>query len=160
MFAGLFDTDPSTLRTVPVIARSWSSTPDARTYTFRLRSHVSFPGGAGAVTAATFAADWRLLCSPRVASPNAAVLEPVSGYAACASGRARSRECAPPGRDSGRRLSRPVNDFPAMLVDPATWAFPPQLSATAGDRAAFERAPVGAGPFRAGQPPQEHASHR
>jgi hypothetical protein len=35
-----------------------------------------------------------------------------------------------------------------MLADPATWAFPPQLAATAGDRAAFERAPVGAGPFR------------
>ena len=149
VFAGLVDADPSTLRTVPVIARSWSSTPDARTYTFRLRPHVSFPGGAGAVTAATFVADWRLLCSPRVASPNAAVLEPVSGYAACASGS---------GTLSGVRatgpltlvvhLSRPVRDFPSMLADPATWAFPPQLAATAGDRAAFERAPVGAGPFR------------
>jgi ABC-type transport system substrate-binding protein len=146
VFAGLVDADPSTLRTVPVIARSWSSTPDARTYTFRLRPHVSFPGGAGAVTAATFAADWSLLCSPRVASPNAAVLEPVSGYAACASGS---------GTLSGVRatgpltlvvqLSRPVKDFPSMLADPATWAFPPQL---AGDRAAFERAPVGAGPFQ------------
>ena len=149
VFAGLVDADPSTLRTVPVIARSWSSTPDARTYTFRLRPHVSFPGGAGAVTAATFVADWRLLCSPSVASPNAAVLEPVSGYAACASGS---------GTLSGVRatgpltlvvqLSRPVEDFPSMLADPATWAFPPQLAATAGDRAAFERAPVGAGPFR------------
>ena len=149
VFAGLVDADPSTLRTVPVIARSWSSTPDARTYTFRLRPHVSFPGGAGAVTAATFVADWRLLCSPGVASPNAAVLEPVSGYAACASGS---------GTLSGVRatgpltlvvqLSRPVRDFPSMLADPATWAFPPQLAATAGDRAAFERAPVGAGPFR------------
>ena len=149
VFAGLVDADPSTLRTVPVIARSWSKTPDARTYTFRLRPHVSFPGGAGAVTAATFVADWSLLCSPSVASPNAAVLEPVSGYAACASGS---------GTLSGVRatgpltlvvqLSRPVADFPSMLADPATWAFPPQLAATAGDRAAFERAPVGAGPFR------------
>ncbi|HWG82479.1 MAG TPA: ABC transporter substrate-binding protein [Gaiellales bacterium] len=149
VFAGLVDADPSTLRTVPVIARSWSKTPDARTYTFRLRPHVSFPGGAGAVTAATFVADWSLLCSPSVASPNAAVLEPVSGYAACASGS---------GTLSGVRatgpltlvvqLSRPVADFPSMLADPATWAFPPQLAATAGDRAAFEQAPVGAGPFR------------
>jgi len=149
VFAGLVDADPSTLRTVPVIARSWSSTPDARTYTFRLRPHVSFPGGAGAVTAATFVADWSLLCNPRVASPNAAVLEPVSGYAACGSGAGTLSGV----RATGPltlvvRLSRPVADFASMLVDPATWAFPPQLAATAGDRAAFERAPVGAGPFR------------
>ena len=149
VFAGLVDADPSTLRTVPVIARSWSKTPDARTYTFRLRPHVSFPGGAGAVTAATFVADWGLLCSPRVSSPNAAVLEPVSGYAACASGSGTLSGV----RATGPltlvvRLSRPVEDFPSMLADPATWAFPPQLAATAGDRAAFERAPLGAGPFR------------
>jgi hypothetical protein len=149
VFAGLADADPSTLRTVPVIARSWSSTPDARTWTFRLRPHVSFPGGAGAVTAATFAADWTLLCSPGVASPNADALAPVAGFAACASGSGTLSGV----RASGPlmlvvRLSRPVADFPSMLVDPATWAFPPQLAATAGDRAAFERAPVGAGPFR------------
>src|SRR4029079_6701337 len=105
--------------------------------------------GAGAVTATTFVADWSLLCSPSVASPNAAVLEPVSGYAACASGS---------GTLSGVRatgpltlvspLSRPVADFPSMLADPATWAFPPQLAATAGDPAAFERALFGDGLLR------------
>ena len=149
VFAGLVDADPSTLHTEPVIARSWSSAPDARTYTFRLRPNVTFAGGGGAVTAATFAADWTLLCSPRVASPNAAVLEPVSGYAACASGSgtlAGVRATGP--LTLVVRLSRPVKDFPSMLADPATWAFPPQLATTAGDRAAFERAPVGAGPFR------------
>ena len=149
VFAGLVDADPSTLRTVPVIARSWSKAPDARTYTFRLRPHVSFPGGAGAVTAATFVADWSLLCSPSVASPNAAVLEPVSGYAACASGSGTLSGVHATGPLTlVVQLSRPVADFPSMLADPATWAFPPQLAATAGDRAAFERAPVGAGPFR------------
>jgi len=148
VFAGLVDADPSTLRTVPVIARSWSSTPDARTYTFQLRPHVSFPGGAGAVTAATFVADWGLLCSPRVASPNAAVLEPVSGYAACTSGSGTLSGVRAIGPLTlVVRLSRPVADFASMLADPATWAFPPHLAATAGDRAAFERAPVGAGPF-------------
>src|SRR5438309_166362 len=45
-------------------------------------------------------------------------------------------------------LSRPVRDFPSPLLDPATWAFPPQLAATAAARAAYERAPVGAGPFQ------------
>jgi MarR-like DNA-binding transcriptional regulator SgrR of sgrS sRNA len=45
------------------------------------------------------------------------------------------------------RLSYPVRDFPAWLVDPATWAFPAQLASTPAGRAAFERAPVGSGPY-------------
>jgi oligopeptide transport system substrate-binding protein len=149
VFAGLVDADASTLRTVPSIARSWTSSADGRTFTFHLRPGVSFPSGAGSVTAGTFVQDWALLCSRQAASPNAAVLAAVVGYGACRGGA---------GRLSGVRaagpltlvvsLSRPVRDFPSTLVDPATWAFPPQLATTAAARAAFERAPVGAGPFQ------------
>ncbi|HEY0389966.1 MAG TPA: ABC transporter substrate-binding protein [Gaiellales bacterium] len=149
VFAGLVDADPSSLRIVPAIARSWSSSGDRRRWTFRLRTGVTFPAGNGAVTAATFVQDWSLLCSPGVRSPNAAVLAPVAGYAACRRG-ARTLSGA---RAAGPStlvvtLSRPVPDFPAWLADPATWAFPPQLASTPAARVAFERAPVGAGPFR------------
>jgi ABC-type transport system substrate-binding protein len=149
VFAGLVDADPSTLRTVPSIARSWSSSAGGRRFTFHLRAGVSFGSGAGPVTADTFVQDWSLLCSRQVASPNAAVLVAVAGYGACTRGA---------GTLSGARatgpltlvvsLSRPVRDFTSTLVDPATWAFPPQLAGTAAARDAFERAPVGAGPFQ------------
>jgi len=148
VFQGLVDADPSTLRVVPSIARGWSSNADGSVWTFHLRPGVSFPGGNGPVTASTFAQDWSLLCSPQVASPNAAVLAPVAGYDACRNGA---------GRLSGVRaaspttlvvhLDHPVRDFPAWLVDPATWAFPPRLAATPAERAAFEHAPVGSGPY-------------
>jgi ABC-type transport system substrate-binding protein len=100
------------------------------------------------VTAETFVRDWSLLCSPAVRSPNAGVIAPVAGYDACRRGR---------GTLSGARaadpstlvvtLTRPVADFPSWLADPATWAFPPALASSAAARAAFERSPVGAGPF-------------
>ena len=148
VFSGLVDADPTTLRTMPAIARSWSASPDHRTYTFRLRPHVSFQDGGGPVTAATFVSDWALLCSPQVESPNAQVLAAVAGYGACASGSGRLAGVRADGPLTlVVRLSRPVADFAAVLVDPATWAFPPQLSATPAARAAFEANPVGAGPF-------------
>ena len=148
VFSGLVDADPTTLRTVPAIARRWSASPDRRTYTFHLRPGVSFTGGAGPVDATTFVRDWALLCSPQVASPNAQVLAPVAGLRGLRRGSGRLagvRAQGPP--TLVVHLSRPVADFPAMLVDPGTWAFPPQLSATPAARAAFEANPVGAGPF-------------
>jgi ABC-type oligopeptide transport system substrate-binding subunit len=91
VFAGLVDADPSTLRTVPSIARSWSSSADGRRFTFHLRAGVSFGSGAGPVTADTFVQDWALLCSRPVASPNAAVLSSVAGYGRHAGRRPRGR---------------------------------------------------------------------
>ena len=148
VFQGLVDADPSTLRVVPSIARSWSSNADATRWTFHLRPGVGFPGGNGPVTASTFAQDWALLCSPRVASPNAAVLAPVAGYDQCRHGAGTLSGVR--GTSPGTlvvQLSHPVRDFPAWLVDPATWAFPAQLASTPAARKAFEHAPVGSGPY-------------
>jgi ABC-type transport system substrate-binding protein len=148
VFQGLVDADPSTLRVVPSIARSWSSNADGTVWTFRLRDGVRFPGGNGPVTASTFAQDWSLLCSPQVASPNAAVLAPVAGYDACRNGAGTLSGVRAVSPDTlVVRLAHPVRDFPAWLVDPATWAFPPQLADTPAARAAFEHAPVGSGPY-------------
>jgi ABC-type transport system substrate-binding protein len=147
VFAGLVNDDPGTLRPVPAIAESWTSSPDGRSYTFHLRAGVRFSGGAGAVTAQTFVDDWNLLCSPDVHSPNASVLAPVAGYAGCVAGGRLSGVRAEGARTLVVTLSRPVRDLPARLVDPATWAFPPELEATPQQRTAFEQAPVGAGPF-------------
>jgi ABC-type oligopeptide transport system substrate-binding subunit len=149
VFAGLVDVDPGTLQTVPAIARSWSRSADGRKVTFSLRAGVHFQAGAGPVTAETFVRDWTLLCSPSVASPNASVLAPIAGYPDCRRGSGKLSGV----RASGAltltiTLDRPFRDFVTVLTDPATWAFPPQLAATAAQRAAFERTPVGAGPFQ------------
>jgi ABC-type oligopeptide transport system substrate-binding subunit len=149
VFAGLVDVDPGTLQTVAAIARSWSQSADGRTLTFSLRSGVSFQAGAGPVTAETFVRDWTLLCSPAVASPNASLLAPIAGYARCRHGSGTlSGVHASGALTLIVTLARPFRDFVAVLTDPATWAFPPQLAATATQRAAFERTPVGAGPFQ------------
>ncbi len=149
VFAGLVDVNPATLQIVPSIARSWSASPDGRTFTFTLRPDVRFQGGAGAVTADTFVRDWTLLCSPDVGSPNAAALSSLTGYAACRAGQ---------GGLTGVRaagvlklvvtLDKPFRGFVATLADPATWAFPPALADTAAARSASELAPLGAGPFQ------------
>ncbi|MDX6519670.1 MAG: peptide/nickel transport system substrate-binding protein [Gaiellales bacterium] len=149
VFAGLVDLDPGTLQTVPAIARRWSVSADARTITFSLRAGVRFQAGAGAVTAETFVRDWSLLCSPSVASPNASLMAPIAGYADCRRGSGTLSGV----RASGAltlivTLEQPFRDFVSVLTDPATWAFPPQLAASAAQRTAFEQAPVGAGPFQ------------
>ena len=149
VFAGLVDVDPHTLRVVPSIARSWAASPDGRTFTFRLRPGVRFQHGAGAVTAATFVQDWSLVCSPRFAASSGSwVLAPVEGYAACRAGSGGLTGV----RAAGPltlvvHLGAPFRQFPAVLADPATWAFPAAMVASPAGYAAFEAAPVGAGPF-------------
>ena len=77
------------------------------------------------------------------------MLSAVKGYAECRHGAGTLTGV----RQSGPQrlivtLSQPFHDFPTVLTDPATWAFPPdQVSSVAG-RAAFEDHPVGAGPFQ------------
>jgi len=150
VFAGLVDVDPHTLRVVPSIARSWSASPDGRTFTFRLRAGVRFQRDAGAVTAATFVQDWSLLCSPRFADSSGSwVLAPIEGYAACRAGTGTLTGV----RAAGPltlvvHLSAPFQRFATVLADPATWAFPAAMVASPAGYAAFEAAPVGAGPFQ------------
>jgi ABC-type transport system substrate-binding protein len=148
VFAGLVDVDPGTLEVVPSIARGWSVSGDGRTFTFQLRSGVRFQDGAGTVTAETFVRDWSMLCSPAVASPNAAVLSAVSGYDECRHGGALSGVRAAAPLTLVVTLDRPFYDFASLLADPATWAFPPDRVSTPEGMAAFEHHPVGAGPFQ------------
>jgi ABC-type transport system substrate-binding protein len=148
VFAGLVDVDPATLHPVPAIARRWKVSADRRTYTFTLRGDVVFQGGAGPVTAETFVRDWTLLCSPEVASPNASVLRPLEGFPECSAGSGVLTGVRALGPQTLQvRLRAPYRNFVASLGDPATWAFPPDLNDTPAGRAAFEQAPLGAGPF-------------
>ena len=59
----------------PALATSWSSSPDARTWTFRLRDGVTFHNGAK-LTSADVAWSIRRILSPKLASPSLSNIQP------------------------------------------------------------------------------------
>ena len=59
----------------PALATSWSSSPDARTWTFRLRDGVTFHNGAR-LTSADVAWSLRRILSPKLASPSLSNIQP------------------------------------------------------------------------------------
>jgi peptide/nickel transport system substrate-binding protein len=59
----------------PALATSWSSSPDARTWTFRLRDGVTFHNGAN-LTSADVAWSIRRILSPKLASPSLSNIQP------------------------------------------------------------------------------------
>ena len=143
VFAGLVDFDPATLAVVPSIAQSWTHSDDLRVWTFELRRGVRFQDGSE-VTAASFVLDWAAVCAS--GAPLADVLALVEGYQPCRGGAADGLAGV---RAVTRHrlqvtLARPFAEFAAVLTNPVTWAFPPQLD---GGRPS-QRSPVGAGPFR------------
>ncbi|MBQ9418361.1 MAG: ABC transporter substrate-binding protein [Bacteroidales bacterium] len=68
---------------IPSIARRWEISPDGLTYTFTLRTDVSFhPPVSRTVTAADFLYSFRRLTDPTVASPGAWIMANVSSMEA------------------------------------------------------------------------------
>jgi oligopeptide transport system substrate-binding protein len=154
VFAGLVDYDPETLDVVPSIAKSWEANSDNTVFTFHLRSGVKFQPGAngedyGTVTADTFVKDWGIACAKSTASEVAYILAPVQGFSDCQANDNDALTGVKAIDDTTLQvtLSSPFADFPSTLGHPVTWAFPPQLANTAAKQKAFEKHPVGAGPF-------------
>ena len=55
---------------IPYLAKSWTVSPDGRTYTFKLRDYVSFCSGKK-FTAVDFVYSFKRLKSPEINSPSA-----------------------------------------------------------------------------------------
>ena len=149
LFAGLVDVDPDSGGLVPALAESWTVSKDLRTFVFDIRPGAVFAGGAGSITAGTFVRDWGIVCS--TGAVGAPLLAPVRG-ASCGAAIGSPAAALPGVRALGRlrlqvQLDRPFAEFPALLANPGLWAFPPDRADSPRDRAAFERAPLGAGPF-------------
>ena len=71
MAANLYDTlvrADQNFALAPALATSWSSTPDAKTWSFRLRDGVTFHGG-GKLTSKDVAYSITRILSPKLASP-------------------------------------------------------------------------------------------
>ncbi len=155
VFAGLVDYNWKTLAVVPAIATSWDHNADNTVFTFHLRSGVKFQPGQngenyGDVTAETFVKDWGIACAKDTASEVSYILEPIAGFDACSTtnNQVLSGVKAINPTTLQVTLSSPFGDFPSTLGHSVTWAFPPQLADTPTKEKAFEKYPVGAGPFQ------------
>ncbi len=73
LFEGLVSQDPQDLHPIPGVAASWDVSPDARVYTFHLRSDAKWSNG-DPVTAHDFIASWQRLLSPALGSQYAQML--------------------------------------------------------------------------------------
>ena len=76
LLEGLVAEDPQDLHPVPGVAERWDISPDARIYTFHLRSNAKWSNG-DPVTARDFIESYRRILSPKLASPVAYMLYPV-----------------------------------------------------------------------------------
>jgi peptide/nickel transport system substrate-binding protein len=78
MAANLYDTlvrADENFNLTPALATSWTSTPDAKTWSFRLRDGVTFHGG-GKLTSSDVAYSVTRILSPKLASPGLANISP------------------------------------------------------------------------------------
>lgn len=129
IYQGLTDLDAS-LAVVPGLAEGWEVSDDGLTYTFRLRSGVTFHDGS-AMDAEDAAASLRRVLNPEIASPLASRINPISAI-----------EVVDP-QTLRLTLSAP---FAPLLSSLATIAIVPAEVETNKD--ALQQAPVGTGPFR------------
>ena len=132
------------LRVVPEVVRSYTVSPNGRTYTFELEKTYRFHTGAR-VTAQSFADAINRLAQPKLGSPATNYLREIVGAANVIDGKAQSVSGV---RVLGRyrlqvRLSKPVGDFVTRLAMPF---FCPILPDTPVDPAGIDN-PPGSGPY-------------
>ena len=73
IFEGLTYRDPKSLIPTPGMAKSWSVSPDGKTYTFTMREGVTWNDGTP-ITSEDFAYSWRRLQEPELASEYAYIM--------------------------------------------------------------------------------------
>lgn len=135
-------------RAVPGIARSWSVSADALTWTFRLRPAVWSDGAP--VTAADFVYSLRRLVDPATGSPYANLVYPVRNARAVNLGKAPVSAlgiAAPDPATVVIRLEHPTPYLPDLLAHYGVVPVPRQAVERWGDRWTAPGRFVGNGPF-------------
>ncbi|NTW23400.1 MAG: ABC transporter substrate-binding protein, partial [Lentimicrobium sp.] len=146
LFNGLVQLD-SALMIQPCIAKSWSVSPDGKTYTFFLRNDVSFHdhflfqnGKGRKVTAKDFVFSLQRLADKSVASPGAWVMGPVA---------IENGKPAITSVDDTTLVIRLNNAFPPFLgMLSMQYCFVVPKEAISYFKTDFRSNPVGTGPFR------------
>ena len=87
LFDGLVQLDP-TMAVRPALARSWNVSPDGKTYTFALRSNLSF-SNADSLTAADVLYSWNRVASNPTA-PSRRLFSIIAGYDDLVAGRTKT----------------------------------------------------------------------
>jgi ABC-type transport system substrate-binding protein len=145
LFNGLLMLDDN-LNVIPDIAEVWSISPDGKIYTFRLKKNVYF-SNKQEVKASDFKYSFKRILDPKGKSPNAWVLEKISGARSYMQGKA--------GDVSGLTvlnpytlqitLEKPFSPFLNLLTMTAAYVVPEEEVRKWGKD--FATHPVGSGPF-------------
>ncbi|MEP5933823.1 MAG: ABC transporter substrate-binding protein [Winogradskyella arenosi] len=140
LFNGLVEMD-NQLHVQPAIAKSWSISEDAQTYTFQLRKDVFFhkhklfgKDSTRTVVASDFEYSFKRLLDPKIASPGSWVLNKVDHFSAV--------------NDSvfQIQLKQPFPAFLGLLTMKYCSVVPQEIVAHYGND--FRSHPIGTGPFK------------
>ncbi len=146
VFDGLVQYEPTTLKVVPAVARSWIISKDGRLYTFTLRNNAFFHNGRK-VTAHDFKYSFERILNPKTASERVWVLSPIQGATAFESGKAGEVSGIRALSDSilELRLETQFAPFLGQLCMEAASVVPREEVEKGED---WLQHPVGCGPFR------------
>ncbi|MCA0375075.1 MAG: ABC transporter substrate-binding protein [Gemmatimonadetes bacterium] len=126
----------------PALARAWETSSDGRTYTFHLRSGVTFHDGTPFI-AADVARSFRRLLDPATKAGTTWPLLPIAGARAFAAGTGTTLGVTTPDDSTVViTLEEPLAIFPKLLAMPAASIVPARI----GDD--FRERPVGTGPWK------------
>lgn len=155
LYAGLVELDTA-LQVRPLLARRWELGDSGKTYTFHLRSGVSYhpdacfaPHNTRAVVAQDFVASFTRICDPAVAARGSWIFNgKVQGVEDFRDGKAQavSGFTAPDDSTLIIRLNAPFPPFLGMLAMTYAMVVPQEAVAHYGKE--FRAHPVGCGPFR------------
>jgi peptide/nickel transport system substrate-binding protein/oligopeptide transport system substrate-binding protein len=142
LFDGLVRFTPEA-RVEPALAERWEVSGDGLTYTFHLRSGVTFHDGTPLVAQRVVASLTRAL-DPKTRAGRTWALTPIAGAEAFADGKATSVSglSAPDDRTVVIRLTEPLAAFPKLLAMPVAAIVPERIGADFGEK------PVGTGPWK------------
>lgn len=139
----------STSDIVPSVAKSWTVSPDGKTYTFNLRNAKFWNGDP--VTAQSFIDEFERVLNPKTASPGEGYIDPiVVGSTAYHQGKATqiSGMAAPNSQTLVIHLTEAEPFFPEILAMPIFSAVDQKYINQVGDDAFNSRSPMGSGPFK------------
>lgn len=147
MFNGLMDYVPGTATLRPMLAESYTVSPDGLTYTFKLRPGVKFHNGR-ALSADDIVYSLNRTVNPKTQSPGQSFFSAIAGFDAFTHGKAdhlAGVRAVDPGTVA-ITLSHPSAPFLQVLALNFAFAVPREEVEKAG--ADFGKHPVGTGAFR------------